>query len=176
LAARTPHAAVTAFSEAIQQAVSCITIARFQPEGYRPNEKPYSGSLGHGRPVPVGSDEEITLKAVLRYRIVPDTGPVGGWTVRIVSYFYAIADSGGREFVAYQWDPFGRSPVTWPHMHLGSALGQVPRSFVRAHLPTGLVTLQDVIRVAIADLGVPPRRLDWETVLETTRTPNVRAE
>jgi hypothetical protein len=35
LAARTPHAAVTALSEAIQQAVSCITVARFQPESCR---------------------------------------------------------------------------------------------------------------------------------------------
>ena len=169
MAARTPHAAVTAFAEAIQQAVSCVTVATFLPEGYRPTEQPYSGSLGRGRPVSLGSNTELSLVLILRYRVVREEGPSAGWVTQIVSYTYALTDAVGAEFVAYQWDPYGRSPVTWPHVHLGPALGPVPRPFLRAHLPTGLVTLQDVLRVAIADLGVLPRRPDWASVLERTR-------
>jgi len=169
LAARTPHAAVTAFAEAIQQAVSCVTVARFLPEGYRPTEEPYSGSLGRGQPVTLGSDAALSLKVVLRYRLLREAGPGTGWIVRIVSYIYAMTDAVDAEFVAYQWDPYGRSPITWPHVHLGPALGAVPRRFLRAHLPTGQVALQDVLHVAIADLGVAPRRPDWALVLERTR-------
>lgn len=170
MAARTPHAAVTIFTEAIQQAISCVTVARFLPEGYRPTEEPYSGSLSRGLPVPLGRGSELSLKMAQRYRIVPEAGPDGGWIVWIVGYIYALMDAVGAEFVAYQWDPRGRSPVTWPHLHLGPSLGPVPRRFMRAHLPTGPVALQDVIRVAITDLGVAPRRPDWESVLERTRS------
>jgi hypothetical protein len=160
---------VTAFGEAAQQAISCVTVARFLPEGYRSTGERYSGSLGRGLPVPLGGGSELSLKVALRYRIIPAAGPDGGWIVWIVGYVYALMDAVGAEFVAYQRDPYGRSPVTWPHMHLGSALGPVPRRFMRAHLPTGPVALQDVIRAAIADLGVVPRRPDWELVLERTR-------
>jgi hypothetical protein len=161
---------VTAFGEAAQQAISYVTVARFLPEGYRPTGEPYSGSLGRGLPVPLGRGSELSLKMALRYRIVPQAGPGGGWIVRIVGYIYALTDIAGAEFVAYQWDPHGRSPVTWPHLHLGPSLGPVPRRFMRAHLPTGPVVLQDIIRVAIADLGVVARRPDWESVLERTRS------
>ena len=165
-----------AFAEAIQQAVSCVTVARFLPEGYRSTEEPYSGSLGRGRPVSLGRDSELSVKVALRYRIVPEAVPGGGWIVQIVSYIYALADVVGVEFVAYQWDPYGRSPVTWPNVHLGPALGLILRRFMRAHLPTGPVALQDVIRVVITDLGVVPRRPDWELVLERTRTLTLLSE
>jgi hypothetical protein len=40
LAARTPREAVGAFVSAYQQALSCLTLARFNAEGYRPIDLP----------------------------------------------------------------------------------------------------------------------------------------
>jgi hypothetical protein len=40
LAARTPREAVGAFVSAFQQALSCLTLARFNAEGYRPIDLP----------------------------------------------------------------------------------------------------------------------------------------
>jgi hypothetical protein len=40
-------------------------------------------------------------------------------------------------------------------------------SLSQAHIPTGFVTLSDVVRLLIEELGVEPRRQDWRTVLET---------
>ncbi len=34
-----------------------------------------------------------------------------------------------------------------------------------AHLPTGYVSLADIIRLLIRDFGATPRRRDWESVL-----------
>ena len=38
----------------------------------------------------------------------------------------------------------------------------------RMHLPTGQVAIEDVIRLAIVEFGVRPRRADWAAVLART--------
>ena len=67
--------------------------------------------------------------------------------------------------LAYHWHPVGVSPVTAPHLHLGGQLMDVDVG--KAHLPTGVVSLQAVLRLAIADLGVAPLRDEWREVLAT---------
>ena len=37
-----------------------------------------------------------------------------------------------------------------------------------AHLPTGYVSIRDISRLLIGDLGAAPRRGDWEAVLGET--------
>jgi len=85
-----------------------------------------------------------------------------------------LFDRDGRELIAYHWDTVGASSVTTPHMHVGSTLAhpgvskplrELVRRFGKAHLPTGYVTLAELLRVAITDLGVEPLRDDWQTVL-----------
>jgi hypothetical protein len=61
--------------------------------------------------------------------------------------------------------------MTAPHLHLGAgaAEGRLRPDLAGAHLPTGHIALQDVLRLAIAELGVRPTRPDWDDVLRTTR-------
>jgi hypothetical protein len=42
-------------------------------------------------------------------------------------------------------------------------------ALARAHVPSGAVLLEDVLRLAIEDLGVRPARADWSDVLDATR-------
>lgn len=91
------------------------------------------------------------------------------WTVHLSAYNYEILDATDREIVAYQWHPQGRSPITWPHFHLGPAAGELWRPLSRAHFPTGMLSIQDVLQFAIREFGVSPRRANWETVLSHTR-------
>ena len=78
--------------------------------------------------------------------------------------------SGGHddvEFLAYHWHPQRGSRVTWPHLHL-----QLPSSAPvtgRTHLPTGVVLPEDIVRLAIEEFAVHPRRPDWATVLRQTK-------
>lgn len=90
------------------------------------------------------------------------------WIARTVGYAYEIQHADGRMLLAYHWHPVGLSPVTTPHFHLGGTLGGIDLS--KAHLPSGVVLLHDLLRFAIADLGVEPRRDDWREVLAAPAT------
>ena len=87
------------------------------------------------------------------------------WQIQINSYFYDLLDSDGREVLAYHWHPRGNSPITTPHLHPEQG-AQVGRPEVRdAHLPTGDVSMEAILRVLIEEMGVRPLRPDWDSVL-----------
>lgn len=92
------------------------------------------------------------------------------WSTAVVAYSYVLLGEQGLEICAYQWHPAGRSHVKHPHLHVGrGAMGNVttfgPRGLHRIHFPTKHVELEDVLRLAITEFGVEPRRDDWEHVL-----------
>ena len=92
------------------------------------------------------------------------------WYVDVVGYFYALELPDGPEIVAYQWDPDGSSNIKFPHLHIGrGATGNVttfgPRGLHPIYFPTKHIALEDVLRLAIAEFGVEPRRTDWERIL-----------
>lgn len=89
-------------------------------------------------------------------------GPSRWRGIRTVGYRYALLDANGRELISYHWHPAGRSNATYPHLHLGEG------PLAHAHIPTGFVTLPDVVRLAIGGLSVRPRRSDWDNVLTQT--------
>ncbi len=69
----------------------------------------------------------------------------------------------------YHWHTEGRGHVSNPHRHLGPA-GQVRhRPLANAHLPTGDVALQDVLRLAIEEFEAQPLKPDWAEILRRTR-------
>ena len=99
------------------------------------------------------------------YRITEPPSSRTPWQVEIVGYDYAVYDSDEREVLLYHWHPRGGSPVVSPHLHLGNG-AQVGRRVVRdAHLPTGHVLLSSLLRLLIVEMGVQPRRQDWDTIL-----------
>lgn len=52
-----------------------------------------------------------------------------------------------------------------PHLHLEQG-AQVGREEVRsAHLPTGDVSLNAILRALIEEMDVNPRHPDWESIL-----------
>lgn len=87
------------------------------------------------------------------------------WRVKTRAYEYALVDDQHQEFAAFHWHPSGQSAIRWPHLHIGPALSY-SNYLSNAHLPTGRVAFEQVIRLAIEDLGVQPRRNDWRRVLD----------
>jgi hypothetical protein len=101
-----------------------------------------------------------------------------GYIARQVDYQHYLLDADQREILAYHWHPTGVSPVTWPHLHLSGRLapldagrGQALITIGGMHLPTGHVTLADVVRLLITEFDIRPRRADWAGVLETNHDP-----
>ena len=59
-----------------------------------------------------------------------------------------------------------------PHVHLGSGarIGFAPL-VSKAHLPTGYVTLGEIIRFLIRDLQIQPVPNNWEDILQDIHEP-----
>ena len=83
------------------------------------------------------------------------------------TYIYELLDENGERLVAYHWHPQGSSQVRWKHIHVrGDTLPMGPDRRGRdPHLPTGWVHLEWVLRQAIEEFGVRPRRADWSAIL-----------
>ena len=101
----------------------------------------------------------------------------GRFEVRTTAYGYRVIDSLQREVVAFHWHPSGASPVTLPHMHLSSRIGRLdlgagfaPAALGEMHLPTGYITLADVVRLLITEFDIAPRRADWAAILRDEPT------
>jgi hypothetical protein len=80
-----------------------------------------------------------------------------------MAYFYSLQNEAGQEIVAFHWQPSAEHPD--PHMHLGVGAQLGRKDIARAHIPTGRISLEEVLRFAITELGANPLREDWEGVL-----------
>lgn len=94
-------------------------------------------------------------------------------TLRTTSYRYALLPEGHTEPLM-RWE-YVRSPANDAeycrhHFQGPVRLGISDREGIEAnlqrrHLPTGWVTLEEVIRFWIVDLGVPPLTDEWSQIL-----------
>jgi hypothetical protein len=105
------------------------------------------------------------LEFIHRYSIAETDGELGPWKASSAEYVYRLLDHEQNTIVAYHWHPHTGSraphPIVWPHLHVSG-----PGGLRRVHLPTGRVSVESVVRLAILDLQVEPRRKDWREVLE----------
>ncbi|MYC07241.1 MAG: hypothetical protein F4X57_08730 [Chloroflexi bacterium] len=74
------------------------------------------------------------------------------------SYSYEIHDAEGREVLLYHWHPRGNSPVVIFHLRLEHGTDVIREEVRNAHLPTGEVSLNAILWVLTAEMGVNPRR------------------
>ncbi len=126
---------------------------------------PHELLLGTGDPVPLLPGGRVSLIVRMRYRIIEAEGTRGPWKVSTAAYEYTFADADGQELLAYHWQPGGASHVDAPHLHLGAATGIVHRGLADAHMPTGRVALESIVRLAIEAFGVPALRGEWPRIL-----------
>ena len=171
MAGRRPREAVKAYFDPLRQAFSCVTRAGLVVSGYEPCETLHSLLLNQGEPTRLRSKIGLSLAARMLYEIVSAEGDRGPWKVRTAAYYYGLHDQEGHEILAYHWHPGAPGPQgeRSPHLHLGVGSGVSPL-LRKAHLPTGRVALEEILRLAIADLGVKPLRKDWRAVLARTES------
>lgn len=95
----------------------------------------------------------------------------GGRQLVTAEYAYTLTPDGANEALL-RWE-YVRNPSDgglWCRHHLQ---GPIPLKLGRAgtvplndlHLPTGYVTIEEVIRFCIVDLGVEPLTKDWDAIL-----------
>lgn len=112
--------------------------------------------------MPLRGQHRLSLRAAHVYEVTE--GPAG-WSAHTRAYFYHVYANDGREFIAFHWHP-ERGRVVLPHAHFRTLNDPVPMG--KAHIPTGRVSLEAVVRLLIDELAVQPIRPDWERLLAGT--------
>jgi hypothetical protein len=154
----------------LQLAISCVSSSVLQVAGgYAPSARPHALVLGDGDFQRLHGDSKLSLSVGQQYRIIEADEARGPWKVQTVAYAYVL-QADDRELIAFHWNPTGAGSVTRPHVHIGPAGGCTHPALTRAHLPTGRIALEDILRLAIEELGVEPLRSDWSGILETTQS------
>jgi hypothetical protein len=95
------------------------------------------------------------------------------WKLRTVEYRYRIQGSPGLEDEdCLRWEYVAReirdTGHCRHHLHLQGEYTLGPRRTIplaRVHLPTGWVTIEEVIRFLITELDVRPKEREWENLL-----------
>ncbi len=173
---RTPFEAYSLFIEPLNDALQCVTNHRLiiqSPFTLRLNTE-YSAPLADFDLVPLRGNLDVKLRAGHVLRIVESetSEKRTRYTAKTIEYYYEyrIAE---QEILAFHWKPESRVPevVSYPHLHVGRALlaGQQvirPGDFHKVIIPTGSVSLESVLRLAITEFGVRPLRANWEEIFE----------
>jgi hypothetical protein len=170
---KTTHEAVERFLEPLRVAVTCLGPQQLQViksgKQYALDE-PHVLTWNRGLPVPMTTSDgrriELALKQSFSIVHVPDNVEHGPYKVKTLSYAYSISREDQREIIAWHWHPDAPSWQKTPHLHVGST--QLADNAVISnhhHLPTGRVSVEGIIRLAINDLGVRPAREDWQEKL-----------
>lgn len=154
------------YLDALQQLTSCITNeVPNNVGGYHPSDRPHLVTLARGTPVRLRAPQLLRL-SIREWYSVQQAAPQSGWIVTTVGYMYDIFIEDDQPALSYHWHPIAPRTVTFPHVHL-EAGAQIGLDVLhRAHLPTGIVSVRDIVRLVIEELGVEPRRSDWRSVLE----------
>jgi hypothetical protein len=103
-----------------------------------------------------------------QYVLTESGGARGPWKVHTAAYLYELRRD-DAELLVYHWHPSGVSPQTRPHLHIGPAAELAFKPLQGAHVPTGRIALEEVLRMAIVELGAQPRRKDWDQIFERTQ-------
>ena len=177
---KSPKAAVDTALDRLRPIAACVTDRLVVASGFRPLTQPHEFAFAPLRePVPLrtaGRQRRLLLTMKHSYAIVEAADAPDAFEVRTTGYRYHVLDLQQREVLAYHWHPEGISPITYPHLHLSGRLSpldlgprQEPAALGEMHLPTGFVTLADVVRLLITEFGIAPRRADWEAILDAER-------
>ncbi len=175
MAGKTTAEAVQNFLDPLQRAMSCVTEAVLSVGGgyhASPANNPQQRHVLtiHNSPAVLGRDKHFALDLVQHYRVVEGEGAHGPWKVSTVAYYYTLLIAAtAQEVLGYHWHPQGRSDVTYPHLHLYEGAGSLQHNLRKAHLPTGRIAVEDMLRLAIIHFRVLPLRQDWETILTETQ-------
>lgn len=136
---------------------------------YQVNGGPYALVVGKGQKkdkfqLPGG---DLYLSVLMNYTIVEASGARGPYKVKSTAYFYSLEEDGGKEIITYQWHP--NVGCRFPHLHLGSSSKLGAKTLNKLHLPTGRIALEQVLRLAVDELGVEPLKEDWSEILSNAQ-------
>jgi len=178
---KTPYEAFSAFVEPLAGALNCVSQVRFEvTEGGKNQLGKVHGLFLTGTKindgyVPLkGAARRLEFRARMLYEIIKDDRETyGPLRVTTKAYDYSLRTADHQGVFDYHWHPTGLSHESRPHVHIGAA--QLRTDAVLAakdHIPTGRITLEAVVRQAIA-VGAEPLLKGWEDRLAASEGPHI---
>lgn len=168
MAGRNPADALENYLRPLQRAVHCISkTATLITDCHDPRDGlDHFLSFAGNEPVRVSNtrgDVHFLVMVRQRFRIVSDDNPDRGpWKATTRQYEYSISDAESRELLAYHWHP-GEQGFDEPHLHVPS---HTVADLHKAHLPTGRVSLEAFIVMAIREFSVHAQNEGYKKLLD----------
>jgi hypothetical protein len=174
-----PDEAFQHFARPIQAALHCVTPAKLGRPRLVLDELQVL-TFQHGTPVELrrrDAGSRIFLDTTLHYRLVEVHDPDdvrGPFHASTGGYMFTIRDKRKQEIISFHWDPRDPNSRRYPHLHIGATVLDAENpvfgdSFSRLHIPTGRVTVEDVVRFLIEELKVIPLQSDWHDTLMASK-------
>lgn len=143
---RTPEEAWRDFRGTLRKVVGCIDAQARLKERLEPDGTRWIGTDPNA-PVRLGGAHRLATKLHLRYLQLDN----GLWRMTTTRYAHAISPARdlAEELMRWEWHPTSkRSPVGYAHFHIvkGAPYG-------KKHIPTGRVSVEDILMFAVAELG-----------------------
>lgn len=150
-----------AFKEPIQRVVGCVDMsARLSERLLEKGRRLLASQVGG---VKFGPD----LLLMFSFQIEPVLTD-GNYRMTTRRYDFTLVRTYSPDHIVFgwHWHPASRrSPVSYPHVHVPAA-----SQFKTRHIPTGRMSLEDVILFGFADLGVEPAHPDAQQIVTEIRT------
>ena len=86
------------------------------------------------------------------------------WHAITTGYAYTLLEPNNRAIISYHWHQTDRSPITFPHLHVSGQSDSL--NIAKLHLPTDVISLATIVRLAITELDIPPLRANWREILD----------
>ncbi len=175
---RTPQRCFLVFTEHLRQLIAATITGTFPlSERPSPDGRRMVLSFREEAPIAVPIDTRFgRLFFYLGHALEAVVDP-GGYRLRTQQYWYRLQREPDRQATAaIRWEydtttPRDRYARHHAQMAAALALGDGELDLNKAHLPTGWVTVEEVIRFLIVDLGVdPPCGEAWPEVITDSET------
>ena len=141
---RNPEEAWRDFRDPIRRTVGAVDLTTRLIQRRFPEERRLLATPSTG----IAFGKELTLIFSLLLEPVPFE--TTQWRMTTRRYDYTIVHDSGDLVFGWHWHPESkRSRVTYPHIHVPSA-----GRYRTRHIPTGRISLEDVVLFGIDDLGV----------------------
>jgi len=124
---------------------------------------------------PDGNVCDLELEAMMKFMIISCSAEEGGrYRATTTWYRYTVRTAvDQREVFSYHWHPGGDSPLSDPHMHIGSA--QLDKQGIldkSKHWTSGRITFESIVRLLIAEFEVKAPR-NWQSKLDEIENPHL---
>lgn len=124
-----------------------------------------------GKPIEARLSTRFGPMGLYLGQICESTASKGRHRLRTVGYRYTLRLASASEpLLRWEYVKEPPPPGLWCRHHLQGDVplrfGRVNRSLNDFHLPTGFVTIEEILRFCIVDLGVRPLSKNWHKILQ----------